>query len=398
MKKDLNEMLSRCVRCGRCRSVCPTYPVIQREWGVARGRVALVQALNERKLEPSHRLGEHIATCLLCRACEEICTNETPVASIIEMARARLADEIGLPLYKRIASRLLRDPSLMEKLVRIGAISKPLWGREATFYRGIALKIPLLRRQLIPSLPKGSSAFRGKSYGEGKRGTLVLFMGCLLEFLYPQVLGEVLKVLTAFGYKVVVPPQQSCCGHPHLAIGDRDTAQLLMEKNMEALEECEADGVVTACATCTSHLKAWYKLKMPVLDFAEVILAQDPTIYETPPSFGKRVTYHEPCHLSRGQGLKGVSQLLKALFTTSYVEMEDYQRCCGFGGVMAVEYPEISSGVGKEKVKRIEESGAQLVATDCPACMLQMNNLLFLSEVNARAIHLAELICLLIKG
>jgi glycolate oxidase iron-sulfur subunit len=386
--EKIEEFLSRCVKCGRCRSVCPTFDLIHREWAVARGRVALVEALEEKRLSPSSRLEDHLSTCLLCMACEEICTNETPVVEIVERARAELAEVSGFPLYKRLLGRVLEDTTLAHRLVSLGILTRPLWGRKVKDYRGIALKIPILKEMgLVPPLEKPFSKKVPQETGTGTRGTVALFLGCLLDYVYPSIAQATVDILANLGYKVVIPEDQGCCGHPHTAMGDRKGAERLKERNIRALESSGAPLIVTACATCTAHLKKAYGLSIPVMDIVEVLLEAGPQVFRYKPA--EKATYHQPCHLGRGQGVK-VVPFLKSLLGELLVDMEGYDRCCGFGGTMALAYPQISLGVGKEKAQAIAQTGCKVVLTDCPACILQINRSLAREGVQAQALHIVE--------
>lgn len=390
-KRDkIEELLSRCVKCGRCRSVCPTFDLIHREWAVARGRVALAEALEEKRLSPSPRLEDHLSTCLLCIACEEICTNETPVVEIVERARAELTEVSGFPLYKRLLRRVLEDTTLAHRLVSLGILTRPLWGKRVKDYRGIALKIPMLKEMgLVPPLEKPFSKNAPRETGKATRGTVALFLGCLLDYVYPSIARATIKILANLGYRVVVPEGQGCCGYPHTAMGDREGAEKLKERNIKALESSGASLIVTACATCTAHLKKTYGLSIPVMDIVEVLLEAGPQAFRY--KLAEKATYHQPCHLGRGQKVNALP-FLKMLLGDLLVEMEGYDRCCGFGGTMALAYPQVSLGVGEKKAQAIAQTDCKVVLTDCPACIFQINRALALQGVKAQALHMVEAI------
>ena len=371
--------------------MCPTFHLLHREWAVARGRVALAEAMEEKLLTPSTRLEDHLYSCLLCMACEEICTNETPVVEIVESARAVLAKTLGLSLHQRILKSILEDKDLAHKLVKLGIITRPVWGRSKAEYRGIALRLPFSRdRGLVFPLDKPFSSRFPEKRGEGQKGKVTLFLGCLLDYAYSDMARATIEILVKLGYQVLIPEDQGCCGHPHLAMGDVEGAEKMKRDNVKALESSGASFVTTACATCAAHLKQHYKLSMPVKDVTEVLLEAGPHSFRY--KLEEKATYHQPCHLGRGQGVNGVIPFLKSLLAASFVEMADYDKCCGFGGSMAIAYPQVSLGVGKAKSQNIAHTGCSIVLTNCPACVLQINRSLFLENVKATAMHLVEVL------
>ncbi len=353
--------------------------------------MALTKALEKGDVPPSRRLEEHLSTCLLCMACEEVCTNETPVVDIVEAARAVLAKAKGVSLPGRCLKRILEDKTLAHRLVSVGILTRPLWGRKVEEYRGIALRIPLLKELgLMPPVEVPYSREAPVEQGTGNRGTVALFLGCLLEYVYPSIAEATVAILSGMGYRVIIPEGQGCCGHPHLAMGDKGGAERLKERNTRVLESSGAHLVVTACATCTAHLKRHYRLSIPVKDVAELLLEVGPGGFRY--KLAERATYHQPCHLGRGQGIKGVPSFLRALLGSSFVEMAEFERCCGFGGSAAWIYPQVSLGVGKVKARHISQTGCGVVLTDCPACILQINRCLAMEGIRSKALHIVEAI------
>ncbi len=340
-------------------------------------------------MEPTQRLEDHLSTCLLCMACEEVCTNKAPVVGLVEEARVLLVQERGKPLYKRILGKVLEDKALANKLVALGLLSRPLWGREVPQYRGLALRMAFFEGwDMVPPLAKPFSREGPQDWGKAEKGTVALFLGCLLDFVYPSMAWATVETLVGLGYRVVMPPDQGCCGHPHRAMGDREGAERLKELNVRTLEESGASMVVTACATCTAYLKEVYPLSIPVKDVVEVMLEAGEGAFQY--RLGKKATYHEPCHLGRGQEVRGLITFLQGILGEGLVEMEGYNRCCGFGGSLALAYPQISLGVGEMKARSVRETGASAVLTACPACILQINRCLARAGVEAQAFHLVE--------
>ena len=389
-RQNIKELLSLCVRCGRCRGVCPTFEVERTETSVARGRVVLTNHLLEglRESETAYRI---LNTCLLCMACEEVCTNKVPVSGIVQVSRELLRKRWGSPQWKDALSWVLSHPRVMDLLSPTAIITRllPKKGEEP---RGLLLRIPRLVDEKVFLPPVSPVPFRRSSggvWGEGPR--VLLFLGCLIDHCYPKIAQTTVELLKRLGYSCVVPKEQYCCGHPHLAMGFREDAERILLYNKRLFEREDPDFILTACASCASTLKREYDLRVPVLDLVELLERHKKELRVTLPSDVERVTWHQPCHLGRGQGIEGEA-LVKELFGKSFVETKNSHRCCGFGGSLSVEFSSLSTHLAKEKAEWIKESGAQMVLTDCPACIMQLQRGLLLEGVPASAAHLVTLL------
>jgi glycolate dehydrogenase iron-sulfur subunit len=199
--------------------------------------------------------------------------------------------------------------------------------------------------------------------------------------------------MNALGYEMVVPSGLKCCGRPLLSLGDRKRAAELAAHNSRIFAELEADAIVTACASCGLTFKKEYpKLhppdaKRPVIFDIHEFLA-DKLGHARFASVQQSITVHDPCHLGRGQGLSKTSRdLLAGVPGITLLEMQNADRCCGFGGVMRVTQRGLSDGIAEEKVKSIIATGAEIVATGCPGCRMQITDALRRAGSDVTVVH-----------
>jgi glycolate oxidase iron-sulfur subunit len=218
---------------------------------------------------------------------------------------------------------------------------------------------------------------------------------------------DAVTLLARHGVEVHYPKTQSCCGMPVFSRGDLVAAKRLAERNIEAFRDY--DIIVTACATCSSalkHLPEYLGLAETegptirsfaarVVDLNEYLIhlfASAATALEVSKEYaGKKVTWHDPCHLSRHQGIvEQPRRILRAVSNVRYVEMPEADRCCGMGGAFGIHHYELSEKIAKRKVECIRESGADLVVTSCPGCLIQLDHALVQNGLPQRAVHIAH--------
>jgi glycolate oxidase iron-sulfur subunit len=209
-------------------------------------------------------------------------------------------------------------------------------------------------------------------------------------------------ILTQGGYRVEVPPVV-CCGVPHRAYGDTEAALDLARKNVTALEKYER--IVTDCASCGAALKEYRELladdpgyrerahavSARVADISEFLVEHE---FQQPQgAVPLRVTYHDPCHLVRGQGIKSQPrELLKAIPGIEFVEMRGADTCCGAAGSFCVTHPALSEGVGSTKAANILATRADAVVSGCPSCLTQLRAILRVQGAGIRVCHPMELL------
>jgi len=355
--------------------------------------------------------------CLLCRACVENCPTRVETDSMVLAARADGVSQKGLSflekmLFRHVLSRrktfgrLVKGCSKLQKILPGSGSSgtiRHLPHVISGFQKGRL--IPRLSdrflRNLLPQTvmpPKGVAI----------RQSVALFAGCGMEFIYPQVGVRVVRFLADHGVAVHFPQDQSCCGIPVITRGDLFTAKKMAVQNARAFQSF--DTVLTGCATCGATLKEYEKRFSPgpekegilngfsqkVMDLNQYLvdfLFASELRFEVQRAYhGKTVTWHDPCHLVRYQGIREAPRnILKAISGLQYVEMPDADRCCGMGGSFSIHHYDISRKIALQKADAVKSSGADLVATACPGCIAQINDALIQSRMPQRAVHIMDL-------
>lgn len=396
----LATQLQKCAKCGECRSVCPVFAELQREKYVARGKLTLVESLASGELLPSDALHEALNQCLLCLSCVAQCASEVPVDRIITAARAEMVLERGLPPLKRLIFGLLASArGMMNLALRSGSLLQPFLFRQIPQSSGLRRRFPLPLIDKGRNVPKlARHPFRARTPetfpAADPVDTVLFFTGCLTNYIYIQTAEAVIKVLNQLGVTVIVPRDQTCCGAPVEASGDVVTAQKLARRNLDALSlgQWGDKKVVVPCASGGYMLKHIYGLLLaqdPIYRRKAEILAGrtfDISEYlvhhigiETIASHVKTplkgaVTYHDPCHLNRGQGVRDEPRALLRLACSEVVEMAEPGRCCGSGGLYGITHREISNRILARKITNALNTPARIVATGCPGCIIQITD------------------------
>ena len=379
--------IERCVKCGACRAVCPSFLHEEGESFSARGRMALVRAVLNENLAVSEIFKDRLATCTGCLACEAACPSNVPVTEIIQAAREQAIQESGKGIIKGVLSEVLKHPAAL---------------------RATAWLAPLVLHYTKGGAAGGKEQSKDTKYrvretresgvGRGSKGIVAFFPGCAIEYFQPEIGMAVKRVLNALSYEVIIPEGLKCCGRPLLSLGDRGAAVELAAHNAEVLSSIKADAIVTACASCGLTFKKEYpKLLRPdgenpvILDIHEFLSNKLADIGLAPVS--RSVTIHDPCHLGRGQGLsKVVRDVLCSVPDLRLREMRNADRCCGFGGVMRATHQNLSDGIADEKAKAIIATQANTVVTGCPGCRMQIANALKRAGSEAQVLHTVQVL------
>ncbi len=385
----------QCMRCGFCLAVCPTYALTNRERSSPRGRAALARAVAEGKLEFTPAVGEEAFFCLDCKACTTACPSGVRVGTIMEFCRRQeqFFRPPSLPagiLRDFILKRMLPSPALLETSLLPLRLYQRLGLQWAVrhlgikrFLPGVLSKmegiLPPLGRPLRPEIPAIILA-QGK-----KRGRVAFFLGCAMSLLFPEVSRQTARILSQQGFEVVTPKEVKCCGAPHLAEGDRESARRLSLLNLDLFSGLDADYIVTDCAGCGCALKEYEELlegradreklrlfRSKIRDISEFLVEAGIRSEDLRP-VPLSVTYHEPCHLVHGQGLSGPPrQVIRRIPGVELREMKESNWCCGMAGSFALKELEASRRLLERKLAHVRATGADALVTANPGCHLQL--------------------------
>ena len=392
--------LRACVHCGICLPQCPTYRVLGEEMDSPRGRVYLMRAAAEGRAELTPGLARHLDLCLGCRACETACPSGVPFGQLLEATRAQL-DRKRVRAPESAHATLEWALSIFPHPDRLGALLWPLRLYQAsglrTLVRASGMLAPFKRLQamdaLLPPVLPGASPLPELIPARGRaRGRAALLTGCVQRFFFPEINLATARLLSAAGWEVVAPRGQGCCGALHLHAGRLDEFRAMARSLMATLGQ-EVDIVVTNAAGCGSALKEYghwlgderaERFAGLVKDISEVLVDGDLPLGE----LRETVTYHDACHLAHGQKVRAQPrELLRRIPGLTLVELPDSDLCCGSAGVYNLLEPEMAAELGRRKLERIRETGARIVVTGNPGCIMQISQQALASGLVLEVMH-----------
>ena len=424
----------RCVHCGLCLSSCPTYTVTGLEMESPRGRIALMKAVNEGRVEISERIVSHWEACLNCRACEAVCPSGVPYGRMMERTRTQVRahgrQSAGMKRMNRWFLRgVLTRPGLMRFGARLLRIYQQLGAQAVVRRTGLLRILPSGLRQLESQLPRMSSRFFGPSRrtyhphpnpppeGEGMKANpppegvgaaqmkVALLSGCVMPLMQAETMSATVRVLTRNGCEVAVPPGQGCCGALNLHAGDLETGRGMARRNIDAFLASGADRIVTCSAGCGSTMKEYEELLKDDPAYAEKARqasekTQDITEFLVGLPFRhpsvhleRTVTYQDPCHLAHAQRISAAPRaILQGIPGVKLLEMENSSMCCGGAGVYSAVQPLLSRRILSRKLDAIAITGADEVVTANPGCMLQLEQGLSAAGQSTEVRHVVDLL------
>ena len=451
-----DERLSHCVHCGFCLPACPTYVRLGDEADSPRGRLHLMGAVVEGRLDPgSDAFQTHIDRCLGCRACESVCPSGVEYGLILERAREVAAQA--------------RRPAPVQRLL-LGAVERPwafrlwMWGSRALRATGIPALLarvvpelgPLRRLRLGSAMLAASAPARpsrwpgsgpkvraeggagsGKASGRGgasagpggaeeepapgSAGRVALLTGCVQAHLFHRVNQATRRVLEANGWTVVEVADQGCCGALHAHGGRLESARTMAERNLTAFRAADPDRIGVNAAGCGATMREYVHLlegneqegasanveghrggdrdpdlarwfSERVRDVSELLAGEGASVRVGAP-LPLRVAYDPPCHLLHGQGVSEPPlRMLRGVPGLELVALEDAEECCGGAGIYGITHPELGGRIGSDKVEAVRRSGAHLLATGNPGCMMQIGAGLRMVGSPVGVVHPVELL------
>lgn len=408
----------RCIRCGACANVCPPYQVVSGHvFGhIYAGAVGLVTT-------PFHHGIENDAgpqgLCVQCNACATVCPVEIPLPRQILDTRRKVVEWEGLPWYKQVAFDLWSRPALFDGAARAASVIQRPMVRD-----GFIRKLPLpesLSWRTTPALAatpardrligrKPAPATGGPIAGSAAKGlTVAYFIQCITDRFLPEMAEATVRVIEACGAGVIVPEGQHCCGLPAYDSGDNRHARAMAKQTIRWLEGIRAHYVVSGAASCVimiahdyEHLFAddphWLqraeRVSRKVIDLTNFLdkVAQLPRDALNAGPFHP-VTYHYFCQSHNVLGMREEPRrLITEVMGLEMAEMNEASTCCGFGGSVSIDHPRVSKHIVERKLVNIDATGAPLVITDNPGCILHLRGSVDASGRPQRVLHMAELV------
>ena len=398
-KFDYTKISDDCIKCGKCKPVCTIFNINTDEATSPRGFIDLLGAYKRDELELDLNAKDIFESCFLCTNCVDACPNDLPTDMIIEQVRADIAKKFGIAWYKRAFFWLLRNRKIMDLMAKLGWVFQTcgikINEKKQSALARFDLGLPIIKNRALPFADK--TTFLNKypeNIQNGGTKKIAIFIGCMGNYSYTNIGDSLVYILKTLGIDIFIPKKQLCCGAPAYFTGDFDTVDYLIKTNLSYFESWidEVDAIIIPEATCSAMIKIdwehflydqpeWKeraKKISPKIFMATEWLSKNTDLAKILASKNKRfddvVTYHDPCHARK---MQGVFKEPRELISKNYVmkEMSDPNRCCGFGGVtMQSEKYHFAKAAGAPKAAMIKNTKAQIVSAECSACRMQITD------------------------
>ncbi len=389
---DYNLFLD-CIHCGLCTAACPTYAELGDENDSPRGRIYLMRAVTDERLELTGEVRRHLELCLDCRACETACPSGVQYGRLIEPFRIAMEQsaegdkKTDDRFHQKVLFRLFPYPKRMRRRMRFARLAQRLGAFGLMQRLGLTRMFsPPMRRliTMLPKLEKPQKQLPDVLPAKGKRRARVaLFSGCIQDVMFRSTNWATARVLQENGCDVVVPKSQGCCGAIHFHAGISEPAREFADQNLEAFNVDDVDAVIINVAGCGSMLKEyghhWQDEKQPdrekfankVKDISEFL--DDLGLVRPRGKLNLTATYHDACHLAHAQKVVDAPRnILRAIPSLKLVELRESELCCGAAGTYNRPDPEMSERLSRRKMKNILDTAARVVVTGNAGCLLQI--------------------------
>ena len=412
------EIIEKCVHCGFCLPVCPTYALWGQEMDSPRGRIYLMKMALEGTAQINDKWVGHFDACLGCLVCMPACPSGVDYGKLIEATRAQIERIHRRPAAEKLERRLLFEiftkPERLKFLRRLLAGYQKSGLQAALQTIGVFKLLPKFVGAMDALLPKvtPTEAVAPITPAQGeKRARVGLLLGCVQRTFFSHVNAATVRVLAAEGCEVIAPPDQPCCGALYLHGGEEEQAQELARKTIGVFEQANVETIVTNAAGCGSNVKKYGHLlrddpnyaerakrfAAKCKDISEVLSELSPRAERKP--LRVRVAFHDSCHLHHAQGVRAQPRsLLTQIPGAQLLEIPESAICCGSAGIYNLVQPDTAKELGKRKARLIAPLQADVVATGNPGCLLQLQS--SLAAVNHRipVVHTIQLLDASIRG
>ena len=405
--------LDRCVHCGLCLNACPTYRELRVEMDSPRGRIYQMVQVSSGAVKISPSYVEHIELCLACRGCETACPSGVEYGRLVEAARAEIESHVRRPWLARMV-RFLFFRKLLPSRFSLGFLGAMLYLYQASGLQKVVRllgALPGRLRDIEALAPEIETPFFFRYYGKAmpaigtERYRVAFLGGCIANISFARLNEATVRVLERNGCAVDIPRMQTCCGALHVHAGRREEARALARRNIDAMLEGGYDAIITNAAGCGSTLKEYDELlehdpayaekaqefSALVKDINEFLVSIDLNLpMRTLPM---TVTYQDSCHLAHGQKIRlAPRKLLESVLGLELREMQLPDLCCGSAGIYNVVHTDMAMALLQKKMDAINATGAQVIATANPGCMLQLRAGVLKFGRGQRVAHVVELL------
>lgn len=367
MKKleDFADDINKCSKCGLCQSVCPVYKITGNDCAVSRGKFVMLDGVLKGDLKLNKNIEKYLDMCLKCGKCKDFCPSNIDVCEIFNTAKYECAKNTFHGKFEKFFESKL----VFGNFMKAGKIFRYIY--------------TTLTRISAPQVSGRNSALSRRECE--KKIRLLYFKGCVNN-VYPKTEQALKKIFSNLNVEII-ERDFDCCGLPFLSSGNMERFEEVKKYNLELIESCDFDYILTDCASCESTLKGYFNSThaslttedkkasferavarsdggVSFVNAAEFLAGQNIKFKFKKPV---KVTFHKPCHLDKDDFLK---PLLQKCENVEYIEAEDYDECCGFAGEFAIKNHKISKNISVKKANNIAKTNADIVLTTCPACIL----------------------------
>lgn len=402
----------RCIRCGYCQPTCPTYVLTGIEHSVARGRNFLARCLYENEIELTREYKNPIFECLLCGACNQNCAPVVKTQDIMMAARTEYIERMGQPHLQRFVFReLLPNPSRMTRLMKLASLGKRSgisglaqalrvfgwFGKNIATMEGLLSTLPQkFFRERADELQKQSQKNKLK---------IGYFVGCGINYAFPDIGIATVNLLRKNHFQVDIL-DNVCCGLPAAGYGDATAAKLLARKNIETIEQSGCDVVISECGSCSSFLtdyqhllgadETWAKRAETVsarIKDINVFLTEFNSDQKFKANERMKVTYHDPCHLGHYMKISNQPrELIQRIEGIEFQELPEANWCCGGAGTYNIAHYEMSMKILQRKMENLQQTGANVLLSSCPGCIVQLSYGVRKFDVPVKVRHIVQLL------